>query len=109
MVTDPNAVGEWIVTGRNAVELARAALKLMPSGPNKQEVERKLSEAEAALARSNAEVAKRLGYDLCRCQFPPAIMLEKRAESVRYCPSCGHTESTELPSSPGEPYWDERI
>jgi hypothetical protein len=34
-----------------------------------------LDQAEAAAKFAEAQIAKALGYDLCKCQFPPTPML----------------------------------
>lgn len=45
-----------------------------------------LSEIEAN--PSEAELAKKLGYKLCRCSFPPEIMLWNKDHGASFCPKC---------------------
>jgi hypothetical protein len=59
-----------------------------------------LDKAEKAAKVAEAELAKALGYELCKCQFPPIAMLtvgylsrhhagHKVGEPVFECPKCG--------------------
>ena len=58
---------------------------------------------EKSLQLKNAEIAQSIGYPLCRCKFPPEIMvLSGKKESSRFefskCPKCGRTdEMDDLP------------
>ena len=58
-----------------------------------------LDKASAATAIAEAEVAKALGFELCKCQFPPAPMLtvgyfdrpvgkREAGDAVFECPRC---------------------
>jgi hypothetical protein len=52
---------------------------------------------------AEVEIAKALGYELCRCEFPPTIMLTAgsftgrgsppKTGPVYECPKCGHNTS----------------
>jgi hypothetical protein len=88
---DPQEVGTWIGAGKSALDLLRGAWQMLPSGKTKDDVAAKLAEAEAALKRSDAKLAKELGYKLCQCTFPPSIMLWKEGEHAHVCqnPECG--------------------
>jgi hypothetical protein len=88
---DPRIVTEWVVTGKSAIELLRSAWALLPKGPGKDALQTKIAEAEDALKRSDGKLAKELGYKLCRCTFPPQIMLWKEAQKAHVCPNpeCG--------------------
>jgi hypothetical protein len=48
--------------------------------------------AEDILTRSDAKLAKDLGYHLCKCSFPPHPMLWRENEHSYVCqdPNCGH-------------------
>ena len=65
-----------------------------------------LEKASAATAIAEAEVAKALGYELCKCQFPPIPMLTvgridvpnlnphlKMLGPVYECPKCGYNSA----------------
>lgn len=68
-------------------------------GEGRQNVQLALEEADRQLEIAEATFAKSLGYPLCRCQFPPTIMLKigyTRAPNprnpdidVHQCPKCG--------------------
>jgi len=67
-----------------------------------------LEAAETSSKIAEAEVAKALGYELCKCQFPPTPMLtvgmmEGRPKTgpVYECPRCGFNTA--------HPYTYERI
>jgi hypothetical protein len=60
-----------------------------------------LDKAETAATVAEAEIAKALGYELCRRHYPPVIMLtvgyfdspdegHKAGDPVFKCPQCGH-------------------
>jgi hypothetical protein len=57
-----------------------------------------LDQAEAGAKVAEAQIAKALGYELCKCQFPPTAMLtvgyttdrgDRKGEQVFECPKCG--------------------
>jgi hypothetical protein len=61
-------------------------------------IEAALEKASIATAVAEAEVAKGLGFELCRCQFPPIPTLTvghidnptaKMRGAVYECPKCG--------------------
>jgi hypothetical protein len=90
---DPTAVGDWLGNAKTALGVLKAARGLLPSGPSRAELDANIGRAEDALARSDAALAKQLGYQLCHCRFPPQIMLWREAEGVLACPDsgCGRT------------------
>jgi hypothetical protein len=58
-------------------------------------------QVEAAAKVAEAEIAKALGYELCKCQFPPVVMLtvgyvsrkfarSQEGDPVYECPKCGY-------------------
>jgi hypothetical protein len=61
----------------------------LPKGPAADRAATEIAKAEEALKTSEAELAKALGYRLCRCEFPPPIMLWKKEERADFCPKCG--------------------
>jgi hypothetical protein len=52
-------------------------------------VEAKIYAAEEALRKANASLASGLGYKLCKCTFPPQIMLWNKERRTNICPACG--------------------
>lgn len=88
---DAQAVGEWIRNAKAALDIFKGARGLVPQGPKRDELELTLKSAEEALTRSDAALAKKLGYQLCQCEFPPNIMLWREGEGAFICPNedCG--------------------
>lgn len=88
---DGQAVGEWLRSAKVALDIVRGARALLPQGPKRDELDASIRSAEEALSRSDAALAKQLGYQLCQCSFPPHIMLWRQATGVYACPNeaCG--------------------
>jgi hypothetical protein len=72
------------------------------SEAQQQFVDDALEKASQAAKIAEAEVAKALGYELCRCEFPPIPVRTvgridqpriKRAGPVYECPNCGYNDS----------------
>jgi hypothetical protein len=105
-VDDPNT---WL-TGATALKAAfdafRAAIggvkdiRAIAGGTEEQKkvVDNALDHAISTAAIAEAEVAKAFGYELCKCQFPPTVMLTVGYKSggdagsgpVFECPKCGY-------------------
>jgi hypothetical protein len=91
---------DWMVyltEGKLAIDLLKGARDLirdaLPKGEKsektKQEIDTKIQETERAFKASQAELAKELGYRLCRCEFPPNVMLWNKDTRINVCPACG--------------------
>jgi hypothetical protein len=99
---------ETIARGAGAVKSAFAAMREMLSvfkdAKDLLPEERKAAAAvaiessEKQLAIAEAQIAQALGYHLCKCSFPPVIMLTvgtiedaktRTNKPVYECPSCG--------------------
>jgi hypothetical protein len=84
---------------RSAMGLLKDAKDLLPPGDQRQEaISQALVTAESSARIAEAEVAKALGYELCKCEFPPTIMLTVGKHNGRTklgigpvfeCPKCG--------------------
>ena len=61
---------------RMAIGAARETVDLLPDAQEKQAAGRALEEAVQASEVAEAQLAQALGYELCRCQFPPIPMLQ---------------------------------
>ncbi len=75
----------------SAIGLAKKAKELLPDGAEKKSVEQSLVEAERQSKLAEAQIAQALGYELCRCTFPPQPMLSLGyREQIEYyqCPKC---------------------
>lgn len=96
---DPIEAAGWLKTGQTALDLLKSAWKALPSGATKEEIGEKIKQAGDALARSDAQLAKELKYHLCRCTFPPKIMLWKEQTKTYDCPNeaCGRKIKIEAP------------
>lgn len=46
-----------------------------------------LEQAEQAVQHAKVKLADELGYNLCKCTFPPQIVLRSKTGEMR-CPSC---------------------
>jgi hypothetical protein len=87
---------------RSAMGLLKDAKELLPSGDQRHlAISQALATAESSSRIAEAEVAKALGYELCRAHFPPVIMLQigyhtanedkfsENGKRVFECPECG--------------------
>jgi hypothetical protein len=86
-----------------AIGLAKEVQGVLPPGERKDAVGTSLAEAERQLRLAEAQIAQGLGYDLCRCEFPPHPMVlvgyqqsllpsgEIRRTEVFQCASCKRT------------------
>jgi hypothetical protein len=92
----------YFTAAKSALDIIKGIRAELPKGPQADIAQRKIEEAESALDISRAQLAKRLGFKLCQCSFPPQIMLLKAAERKHVCPSCGNTFPLTQPSP--DPY-----
>ena len=80
-------------TIRAGLGAAKDVKDLAKEGPLKAAAEKKLDEAERATELAQAQIAQALGYKLCKCSFPPQIMLMEGRHTTRgieiyACPRC---------------------
>jgi hypothetical protein len=99
-------------TLRNAIGLVRDIQEALPPGEKKETVTRTLAEADNQIRRGEEEIAEALGYQLCRCAYPPTPMLtvgrrnavsktdqlllvnaKAGAIPVHECPRCGRNDA----------------
>lgn len=76
---------------KTAIGIAKDAKDLLPDGEQKKTLVSSLDTAERTTGIAEAQIAKGLGYDLCKCTFPPQIMLSigYQGSIERYqCPNC---------------------
>jgi hypothetical protein len=73
---------------KSALGLVKSATDMLPDGQEKEATEQALIEAEGAFDIAKASAAKEFGYHLCKCTFPPQIMLEQ-PEGYSKCSLCG--------------------
>ena len=60
--------------------------------PNKR-TDAKQNASQTVLSLTEAKLAKKLGYELCLCTFPPSVMLWRETEKASVCPSCGRSKT----------------
>jgi len=84
---DPVEAAGYVRAAKSALDMIKAAKELIPKGKDKDAVAHKIEEAEQALKRADAKLAKELGYPLCECTFPPQIMLWKEKKRRFVCPN----------------------
>jgi hypothetical protein len=80
---DLSALSDGLVSAKSGFDLLRGAVGLLkdvqgvlPAGDKKDAVGTSLSQASRQLELAEAQIAKGLGYPLCRCTLPPNPMLE---------------------------------
>lgn len=89
-------------TIRAMLGMVKDANDLLP--PEKQAaINEAIEQSSRQFGLAEAEIATALGYELCRCEFPPTIMLtvghktargpERVTGQVYECPKCGHNTS----------------
>src|SRR5262245_27367803 len=108
-IDDPATWGQAVTllkgafdTFRSAIGMVKDVQSLGGGTPEQQKaVDDALDKAAAAAAVAEAQIAKALGYDLRKCQFPPTIMTTVGyfnkphagrwpADPVYECPQCGY-------------------
>jgi len=89
---DIDSIAKGIGILSTTLTTLKSLKELVPSGTKRQEIERKLGEAEKNLAIAEAEIAKGFNFHLCRRHFPPGIMLEIDTFKSK-CNTCGNVES----------------
>ena len=79
-----------------AVKLAKTTKDLLPESKDKDVISQSLESADKAARLAEVQVAQALGYQLCKCTFPPQIMLSKGYKQQNYnheeeyiCSNCG--------------------
>jgi hypothetical protein len=79
----------YLTAAKTALDIIKGVRSQLPKGPEADKAQQQIEKAEAALKTSEAELAKSLGFQLCKCSFPPPIMLWSAAERTNICPACG--------------------
>jgi hypothetical protein len=113
---DPITVSQGATAFKNIFDGLRSAIGMLrdlrgSQQPSKHEgelIDAALDKAATATAIAEAEVAKALGYQLCKCQFPLTPMLtvghansqlahQRGVQGQVYeCPKCGFNSALEL-------------
>jgi hypothetical protein len=80
----------YFSAAKSALDIIKGIRAEFPKGPEADKAQQRIEEAESALNTSKAELAKSLGFKLCKCTFPPQIMLWRVAERANICQACGN-------------------
>jgi len=85
-------------TLRSVFGLIRDVKDVLPDSTEKKVIETTLEASEQQLQVAEAQIAQSLGYELCRCSFPPIPMLKVGYRDTRdgsmlpldvnECPKC---------------------
>jgi hypothetical protein len=105
---DPNALTKGSAALKNAFENIRTAIAMVHElralgGVSTQEqktIDAALEAASSNAAIAEAEIAQALGFELCKCDFPPTTMKtvgyfdrpvsgHRASDAVFECPKCG--------------------
>ena len=79
----------------STISTIKSAIDILPK-KEKQDVTQQLNDVEEKLQIAQASIAKGFGYELCKCTWPPQIMLfagEADYGEKFCCPSCGRVVS----------------
>src|SRR5581483_3453698 len=87
---------------RSAIGLLKEMRSSGAPEPEQQKlIDEALAKASDAAKIAEAQVAKALGFELCKCQFPPIPMLTvghfafgNRQGPVFECPKCGYNSAS---------------
>jgi hypothetical protein len=82
--------GQTLRAGKTTLDMFKNILTLLPKSEKSEQAGQQIEEAERAPQSSKAELAKGLGYRICRCTFLPQIMLWKEKERASICALCGN-------------------
>lgn len=84
---------------RGTIGLVKDARDVLPAGPQRDAITSALDKSDNQIQLAEAQIASGLGYELCKCQFPPTIMLtvghhsgrgsSNKTGPVYECPKCG--------------------
>ena len=98
-LNDPLSTFENLKIGyqllKEALSMAKSVKDVLPEGDQKDSVQKSLEGAERATKLAEAQMAQGLGYSLCRCTFPPQIMLSIGVDDEQ-CPNCKKTLSDRI-------------
>ena len=95
-------ISDYIRAGKDAVDILKSAYSLLPKGQGREDLGKKIEEVEELLKRSDAKLAKELGFPLCQCEFPPQIMLWKKDRKKNVCPECDDVYPRDIEIDSGE-------
>jgi len=90
-----NGISRAIALVNEVITLLSNTSSLSQSAENKNAIDESLLHAKKASDLAEIQIAEALGYELCKCTFPPQIMLSQGYTEVRddyseeyICPRC---------------------
>jgi|JTFP01.1.fsa_nt_gb hypothetical protein len=86
-----SGIKEAFETFSTAISVLRSAKDLLPDSKEKKEAEEAVEKAASTARLAESQAAQVLGYPLCRCSWPPTIMVAKiqgGRQSVYHCATC---------------------
>ncbi len=90
---------------RGIIASFKEAKDLLPKDKSTQ-IKNEIGQAERQLKLAESQIAKELGYPICRCTFPPQIMLLSGQTSDKHdkykCPNCNREHPREFEPPPEE-------
>ncbi|MCK4842148.1 MAG: hypothetical protein KAT04_09750 [Methylococcales bacterium] len=87
-----------VATSKIIVELLKEVKNLIPEGSDKEDISRRITQAEKDINLAESSAAKDLGYSLCKCTFPPQIMLFDKDRKQNLCSACGNFHDISISS-----------
>jgi hypothetical protein len=90
-MTAPEWTG-YLTAAKAALDIFKGLRAEIPKGSKADEVQAQIERAELALQNSKVELAKSLGFKLCKCHFPPEIMLWDNWKRTNVCGRCGNED-----------------
>ncbi len=86
---DIDALSKGIGLFGTALSALKQAISLLPDSSKKADAEAAYEQACRELKITEAEIANKLKYEICRMHFPPEIMLSKD-DQIWNCPNCNN-------------------
>jgi hypothetical protein len=80
-------IAEYVRVSKETLDLFKTAYAFLPAGKDKGAIEHRIQRAEELMKQSDAKLALALGYSLCRCEWPPKIMLWNEKKKANVCPN----------------------
>jgi len=88
---DIDSLAKGIGLFSSAIIAVKQAIELLPDNPKKNDAKTAVERAEREFKIAEAQVATKLGYQVCRKHFPPEIMLSEDNANWT-CPNCGNKQ-----------------
>ena len=86
--------GSFIGSFEKVLSLTKEVISNLPGGLKKKEVTKELERAEIQFRVFEGNAAIKLGYHICKCEWPPTIMKENPKYHHK-CDKCGNEINTE--------------